>query len=41
MVQELAENAPTLFFVHTSEFFDKVFPVLRDSKPIIRETAAR
>jgi serine/threonine-protein kinase mTOR len=41
VLKELAENAPTLFFVKTSEFFDRIWIVLRDPKPIIRINAAR
>ena len=41
VLKELAENAPTLFFAKTSEFFDRIWIVLRDPKPIIRINAAR
>ena len=35
------ENAPTMIFVKISDFFERIWIVLRDSKPIIRENGAR
>ena len=46
VLKELARNAPTIFFSKTNqsaggpnEFIDKIFPVLRDSKQIVRVCA--
>eukprot|EP00004_Rigifila_ramosa_P027283 TRINITY_DN882_c0_g1_i1.p1 TRINITY_DN882_c0_g1~~TRINITY_DN882_c0_g1_i1.p1 ORF type:complete len:2377 (-),score=590.06 TRINITY_DN882_c0_g1_i1:39-6899(-) len=39
VLKELAENAPTLFYVHVSTFFDLMWVALRDAKLVIREGA--
>jgi FKBP12-rapamycin complex-associated protein len=40
VLQQLAENAPTVFFVRTKEFFDLIWKPLRDPKEQIRMSAA-
>jgi len=39
VLQQLAENAPTVFFVRTKEFFDLIWKPLRDPKEQIRMAA--
>eukprot|EP00605_Chrysophyceae_sp_TOSAG23-4_P001470 GSChrysophyteH1.ASY1.ANO1.1606.1 assembled CDS len=39
VLQQLAENAPTVFFVRTKEFFDLIWKPLRDHKEKIRKSA--
>lgn len=39
VLRELALSAPTFFFQQVQQFFDLVFNVVRDPKPIIRESA--
>ena len=39
VLKELAENAPTLFYVHVASFFDLVWSALRDNSDKIREGA--
>lgn len=39
VLQQLAENAPTVFFVRTKEFFDLIWKPLRDPKEQIRLAA--
>ena len=36
-IQEMAENAPTMFNVHVPEFVDAVWVALRDQKLHVRE----
>ena len=38
-MQEMAENAPTVFNVHVSEFIEAVWVALRDPKLQVRECA--
>eukprot|EP00741_Cyanophora_paradoxa_P013833 tig00020710_g13353.t1 len=40
VLRELAENAPTLFYVHVTAFFEHIWVAFRDSKLHIREAAA-
>ncbi|GAM16986.1 hypothetical protein SAMD00019534_001610 [Acytostelium subglobosum LB1] len=39
VLKELAQNAPTLFYVHAANFVDLIWGALRDSKLAIREGA--
>lgn len=39
VLKELAQNAPTLFYVHVGTFFDLIWVALRDPKVTIRESA--
>lgn len=39
VLRELAKNAPTVFFVKRGEFFQRIWPVLGDSKEFIRKAA--
>ena len=39
--QELARNAPTLFYQHAERFLGSAWPALTDAKPHIREDAAK
>jgi FKBP12-rapamycin complex-associated protein len=39
VLKELAENAPTLFYVHVASFFDLVWSALHDNNVSIREGA--
>jgi serine/threonine-protein kinase mTOR len=41
LLHELAENAPTIFFVRCKEFFELIWGPLRDPKEAIRLCAAR
>lgn len=41
ILEQLADNAPTIFFVRTSEFFDIIWGPLRDPKEPIRLAAAK
>jgi serine/threonine-protein kinase mTOR len=41
ILHELAENAPTIFFVRCKEFFELIWGPLRDPKEAIRLCAAR
>lgn len=41
VLHQLAENAPTIFFVRCKEFFELIWIPLRDSKEVIRLCAAR
>lgn len=41
VLQQLADNAPTVFFVKISEFFDIIWGPLRDVKDAIRLAAAK
>ena len=41
ILQQLADNAPTIFFARTSEFFDIIWGPLRDAKEPIRLAAAK
>lgn len=41
ILQQLADNAPTIFFVKISEFFDIIWGPLRDPKDAIRLAAAK
>ena len=40
ILKELAINAPSLFYVHVSTFFDLIWTALKDSKLAIRAGAA-
>eukprot|EP01133_Synstelium_polycarpum_P000171 gene171-204_t len=39
VLKELAQNAPTLFYVHAASFIDLIWVALKDSKVAIREGA--
>ena len=41
VITELAENAPTLLFVHIREVFGHVWTAVRDARLAVREAAAR
>ena len=41
ILQQLAENAPTIFFIRTRDFFDVIFGPLWDNNDQIRFAAAR
>ena len=41
ILEQLADNAPTIFFVRTSEFFELIWGPLRDPKEPIRLAAAK
>ena len=41
VAQEMAENAPTVFNVHVSEFIEAIWVALRDPKVQIREHAVK
>ncbi|CAM9232634.1 unnamed protein product, partial [Phaeothamnion confervicola] len=40
VLRELAENAPTTFYIKIKDFFDRILPVLRDRHVAVREAAA-
>lgn len=41
ILHQLAENAPTIFFVRCKEFFELIWGPLRDQKEPIRQAAAK
>jgi FKBP12-rapamycin complex-associated protein len=41
VLQQLAENAPTIFFTRTKEFFEGIWTPLWDNKEMIRVSAAQ
>ena len=41
VLRQLAINTPTLFFAKRADFFERIWPVLRDSKQSIRDAASR
>ena len=41
VLKEMAENAPTLFYVHVARFFENIWVALRDPSVEIRESATR
>ena len=41
ILQQLADNAPTIFFVRTKEFFDLIWVPLWDTREVIRVSASK
>ena len=41
VLKELAENAPSLFYIHAAAFFEHIWVALRNSQPEIRGSAAK
>ena len=41
VLKELADNAPSLFYIHAAAFFEHIWVALRNSRPEIRESAAK
>jgi serine/threonine-protein kinase mTOR len=39
VLRELALNAPTTFYVKARDFFDRIMPLLGDSREVVRQTA--